>query len=118
MSGSALKESLSGDSDGDAEACLAYLERSSGLVMTAESFTLEENSNFQCHWDFLDFYTQFIADEFRKMGTESRIHSFNFPALEYLRKNPTEMRSVNIARMFEKQENLDELATLLKRESR
>ena len=22
---------------------------------------------------FLDFYTQFIADEFRKMGTESRI---------------------------------------------
>ena len=66
---------------------------------------------------FLDFYTQFIADEFRKMGTESRIHSFNFPALEYLRKNPTEMRSVNIARMFEKQENLDELATLLKREA-
>ena len=60
---------------------------------------------------FLDFYTQFIADEFRKMGTESRIHSFNFAALEYLRKNPTEMRSVNIARMFEKQENLDELAT-------
>ena len=51
------------------------------------------------------------------MGTESRIHSFNFPALEYLRKNPTEMRSVNIARMFEKQENLDELATLLKREA-
>ena len=27
------------------------------------------------------------------------------------------MRSVNIARMFEKQENLDELATLLKREA-
>ena len=26
-----LEESLSGDSDGDAEACLAYLERSSGL---------------------------------------------------------------------------------------
>lgn len=66
---------------------------------------------------FLDFYTQFIADEFRKIGTESSIHAFNFPALEYIRKNPTEMRSTNIARIFDKQENLEELAHLLKNES-
>lgn len=66
---------------------------------------------------FLDFYTQFIADEFRKIGTESTVHSFNFNALEHLRKNPTEMRSANIARVFDKQENLDELAHLLKTES-
>lgn len=66
---------------------------------------------------FLDFYTQFIADEFRKIGTESSIHAFNFPALEYIRKNPTEMRSTNIARIFDKQENLEELAHLLKAES-
>lgn len=66
---------------------------------------------------FLDFYTQFIADEFRKMGTESRIHSFNFPALESIRKNPTEMRSTNIARLFDKQENREELIRFLKAES-
>ena len=59
---------------------------------------------------FLDFYTRFIADE-------CSIHSINFPALENLRKNPTEMRSVNIARVFDKQENIEELARILKAES-
>lgn len=66
---------------------------------------------------FLDFYTQFIADEFRKIGTESTIHLFNFDALEHLRKNPSEMRSANIARVFDKQENLDELVVLLRAQS-
>lgn len=65
---------------------------------------------------FLDFYTQFIADEFRKIGTESSIHTFNFPALEYLRANPSEMRSVNIARVFNQRKNLEELGKLLKKE--
>lgn len=66
---------------------------------------------------FLDFYTQFIADEFLKLGTKCSTHSINFPALESLRKNPTEMRSVNIARVFDKQENIKELAQTLKAES-
>ncbi len=66
---------------------------------------------------FLDFYTRFIADEFLKMGAKCSIHSINFPALENLRKNPTEMRSVNIARVFDKQENIEELARILKAES-
>lgn len=66
---------------------------------------------------FLDFYSQFIADEFLKIGTKCSIHSINFPALEHLRKNPTEMRSVNIARVFDKQENINELTRILKTES-
>ena len=66
---------------------------------------------------FLDFYTQFIADEFLKLGTKCSIHAVNFPALENLRKNPTEMRSVNIARIFDKQENIQELVQILKAES-
>lgn len=66
---------------------------------------------------FLDFYTQFITDEFLKIGTKCSIHSINFPALENLRKNPTEMRSVNIARVFDKQENIKELIQILKAES-
>ncbi len=63
---------------------------------------------------FLDFYTQFIADEFHKLGTECVLREISFPALERLRKNPTEMRSVNIARVFDKRENVDELARVLK----
>lgn len=66
---------------------------------------------------FLDFYTQFIADEFRKLGTESSLHDFSFPALEQLRKNPTEMRSTNIARVFDQPENLEELARIIQAES-
>lgn len=66
---------------------------------------------------FLDFYTQFVADEFHKLGTESSIHFFNCEALESLRKNPSEMRSVNIARVFDQQENLDLLAQVLLAES-
>ena len=65
---------------------------------------------------FLDFYTQFIADEFRKLGTESSMHFFNFDALEHLRKNPSEMRSANIARVFDKTENLDRLVDLVRAE--
>ncbi|KIO44622.1 MULTISPECIES: glycerol-3-phosphate dehydrogenase subunit GlpB [Sanguibacteroides] len=66
---------------------------------------------------FLDFYTQFLVDEFCKMGTECRVHLIHFPALENLRKNPTEMRSVNIARVFDHPENLDELIRILREKS-
>lgn len=66
---------------------------------------------------FLDFYTQFIADEFRKLGTQSTAHSFSLPALEQMRKNPTEMRSVNIARVFNNPDNRTELIRILKRDS-
>lgn len=66
---------------------------------------------------FLDFYPQFIADEFSKVGTESEIRLFSLPDLDRLRKNPTEMRSTNIARVFDKKENISELANILKKQS-
>lgn len=66
---------------------------------------------------FLDFYTQFLADEFRRMGVACSVHTFNMPALETIRKNPSEMRSANIARIFDRQENLDELARMLLRDA-
>ena len=59
---------------------------------------------------FLDFYTQFLSDEMRKMGTECKVHNFNLPALENIRQNPTEMRSANIARIFDNENTLNELA--------
>ena len=66
---------------------------------------------------FLDFYTQFLSDEFRRMGVACSVHTFNMPALEAIRKNPSEMRSANIARIFDRQENLDELACMLTRDA-
>lgn len=49
---------------------------------------------------FLDFNTRFIAEGLEKRGTECRIESVKLDEVETLRKNPAEMRSVNIARVM------------------
>lgn len=64
---------------------------------------------------FLDFYTGFIVGGLEKWGVECTTHLFNMGALEHLRKNPSEMRSANIARVFAVQENLEELGRVLQR---
>ncbi|MCC8154660.1 MAG: glycerol-3-phosphate dehydrogenase subunit GlpB [Tannerellaceae bacterium] len=66
---------------------------------------------------FLDFYPQFIAAEFKKLGTHCTIHSFNLPDLDILRRNPTGMRATHIARILDKQENVKELARIIKEQS-
>ena len=47
---------------------------------------------------FLDFHTEFIAAGLAEQGVNARICSVSLPELDYLRTNPTEMRSTNIAR--------------------
>lgn len=54
---------------------------------------------------FLDFNTRFIADGLEKRGTECRIESVKLDEVEHLRKNPAEMRSVNIARVMNHEAN-------------
>ena len=49
---------------------------------------------------FLDFNTRFIAEGLEKRGTACRIESVKLDEVEHLRKNPAEMRSVNIARVM------------------
>lgn len=49
---------------------------------------------------FLDFNTRFIAEGLEKRGTTCRIESVKLDEVETLRKNPAEMRSVNIARVM------------------
>lgn len=58
---------------------------------------------------FLDFYTKFIADELEKQGATCVLVTVRLPFIEKLRMNPTEMRSANIARTFDKTENIDAL---------
>lgn len=64
---------------------------------------------------FLDFYPQFIADEFLKLGTMSEIHLFNLAAIDHLRQNPSEMRSTNISRILD--DSIEELSSILNEKS-
>ena len=59
---------------------------------------------------FLDFSTRFIAEGLEKRGTQCRIESVKLDAVETLRKNPAEMRSVNIARVMSREENWKQFA--------
>ncbi|MBD5180242.1 MAG: glycerol-3-phosphate dehydrogenase subunit GlpB [Bacteroidales bacterium] len=50
---------------------------------------------------FLDFYPQFIYAGLTALGVACSVHSTTIPALDTLRKNPTEMRAANIARVLD-----------------
>lgn len=63
---------------------------------------------------FLDFYPEFVAEEFRHLGVACRFGSVNCSALEEIRRNPSEMRSANIARVFDHDRNLDILAAAIR----
>lgn len=51
---------------------------------------------------YLDFNTKFLADSFGKQGTSCRIESIKLEEMERLRKNPSEMRATNIARVMDR----------------
>ncbi|MBQ8812086.1 MAG: glycerol-3-phosphate dehydrogenase subunit GlpB [Bacteroidales bacterium] len=51
---------------------------------------------------YLDFNTKFLADSFEKQGSKCRIASLKLNEMERLRKNPSEMRSTNIARVMDR----------------
>ena len=51
---------------------------------------------------YLDFNTKFLADSFEKQGSSCRISSIKLDEMERLRKNPSEMRATNIARVMDR----------------
>lgn len=53
---------------------------------------------------YLDFNTSFIAEALEKQGTSCRIEAICLEEMERLRKNPSEMRSTNIARVMDREE--------------
>lgn len=69
---------------------------------------------------YMDFNTKFLADSFEKQGTVCRIHSIKLEEMERLRKNPSEMRASNIARVMDREEVwkklLNEVRALIKDE--
>ena len=50
---------------------------------------------------FHDFYGTFIAEALEQNGTSCRIRFVRIPEMEHLRQSPSEMRSVNIARVMD-----------------
>lgn len=48
-----------------------------------------------------DFFTSFIAEGLEKNGSSTRVVSLKMKELEHLRTSPSEMRSVNIARVMD-----------------
>ena len=51
---------------------------------------------------YLDLNTKFLADSFEKQGTICRISSVKLEEMERLRKNQSEMRATNIARVMDR----------------
>ena len=50
---------------------------------------------------FHDFYGTFLAEALEKAGTACRIRFVRLPEMEHLRTSPSEMRSVNVARVMD-----------------
>ncbi len=59
---------------------------------------------------FLDFNASFIVEGLEKHGSQCRVETVSLQEVEHLRQNPSEMRSVNIARVMNKEKNWKEFA--------
>ncbi|PKQ64862.1 anaerobic glycerol-3-phosphate dehydrogenase subunit B [Labilibaculum filiforme] len=86
--------------------------------LTIDDFTPFENKN-AFPWKkaailnfsgFLDFHTLFIQDGLKKFNVESQIKNFAMKEFEAIRRNPSEMRSTNIAKVFDQGNALEEFA--------
>lgn len=72
-----------------------------------------------CNFEgFLDFYPHFIASEFEKLGIKLQLSTISLSSLETLRKNPSELRSTNIARLLDNEDIINELSKILREESK
>ncbi len=63
---------------------------------------------------YLDFNTKFLADSFERQGAECRIASVRLEEMERLRKNPSEMRATNIARVMDRDDVWEKAAAQVK----
>ncbi len=54
---------------------------------------------------FLDFHTLFIQDGLKKFDVDAQIKNFAMKEFEAIRRNPSEMRSTNIAKVFDQGED-------------
>lgn len=62
---------------------------------------------------FLDCYPEILAANLAVLGLPVEYRSFTIPALEILRENPSEFRSINVARVLDRPENFTQLTGAL-----
>ena len=90
-----------------------------GMVTSKDGKSLDFDSALVVSSEgFLDFYTQFVVDSLEKMGVKTTQATFALAELTVRRNNPTEMRSVSVARALDKEENLQILAAVIAREAK
>ena len=90
-----------------------------GMVTSKDGKSLDFDSALVVSPEgFLDFYTQFVVDSLEKMGVKTTQATFALAELTVRRNNPTEMRSVSVARALDKEENLQILAAVIAREAK
>ncbi len=78
----------------------AWLAMNEVTLLASKDDKVGENALIVNFTGFLDFNARFIAEGLEKRGTACRIESVKLDEIEHLRKNPAEMRSVNIARVM------------------
>jgi glycerol-3-phosphate dehydrogenase subunit B len=66
---------------------------------------------------YLDFYPQFFVNKFRKWNLDVHETEIDLKDVERRKRNPSELRSTNIARIFDEEEAINNLINILKRES-
>ena len=64
---------------------------------------------------FLDFHTMFLKDGLQSLGVSAPIKNFAMKEFEAIRRNPSEMRSTNIAKVFDKGDAIDEFVEMVER---
>lgn len=80
----------------------AWLTLNDFTSLTSENEKIGEKALIINVLGYLDFNTKFLADSFEKQGTVCRISSIKLEEMERLRKNPSEMRATNIARVMDR----------------
>lgn len=91
-----------------------WLTLSEFAVSQAEDLPLQGKVLVANFAGFLDFNAKFIADAMTGAGADCYLATLNVPAVDRLRKSPTEMRASNIARTLEDKEVFDVFLEVLK----
>ncbi len=91
--------------------------------LTLNDFSMFEDQN-KISWEkavifnfdgFLDFHTLFVKDGLSRLGVQADIESIAMKQFETIRRNPSEMRSTNIAKVLDKGDALKELVIKINR---
>lgn len=79
----------------------AWLAMKDVCLLPSEKAPIGESALVVNLRGYLDFNTVFVTDGIERLGTSCHVGRIEMPEIQQLRSNPTEMRSVNLARAFD-----------------